>query len=101
MELTYNGELRRVYTGVKRLQMMADQVPIEEEQGGAVVTRSVYGYWGPGYGYSMYGDRIPAGTTGTIWQREGSYAQFEYFDEAQQAYRRVWIPENALDEVFG
>lgn len=101
VELTYSGELRRVYTGVKRLQMMADQVPIEEEQGGAVVTRSVYGYWGPGYGYSMYGDRIPAGTTGTIWQREGSYAQFEYFDEAQQAYRRVWVPENALDEVFG
>ena len=101
VELTYNGELRRVYTGVQRLQMMPDQVPIEEEQGGAVVTRSVYGYWGPGYGYSMYGDRIPAGTTGTVWQREGSYAQFEYYDEGEQAYRRVWVPENALEEVFG
>ena len=98
VELSYNGELRRVYTGVKRLQMAADQVPIEEtEEGSAVVTRSVYPYWGPGYGYTMYGEKIPAGTAGTVWQRENLYAQFEYRDGSGQL-RRVWIPENALEE---
>ena len=96
VELSYNGELRRAYTGVKRLQMSADQVPVESAEGGAVVTRSVYGYWGPGYGYAMYGDMIPAGTTGTIWQREGLYAQFEFPDQNGQL-RRVWIPENAVE----
>lgn len=98
VELSYNGEQRRVYTGVKRLQMSADQVPVEAAEGEAVVTRSVYGYWGPGYGYTMYGDMISAGTSGTVWQREGLYAQFEFFDTAHQQLRRVWIPENALEE---
>ena len=98
VELTYNGELRRVYTGVKRLQMSADQVPAEEAECEAVVTRSVWGYWGPGYGYSMYGDKIPAGTTGTVWQREGLYAQFEFFDKAKQKLCRVWVPNDVLEE---
>ncbi len=98
VELTYNGELRRVYTGVKRLNMAADQVPVEAAECQATVTRSVYGYWGPGYGYAMYGSAIPAGTTGTVWQREAAYAQFEFFDQSVQRYRRVWIPENALEE---
>ena len=97
VELTYSGELRRVYTGVKRLYMSADQVPVEQAESGAVVTRSVYAYWGPGYGYARYGDRIPAGTSGTIWQREGAYAQFEFYDQSRQLLRRVWIPESALE----
>ena len=101
VELTYNGELRRVYTGVKRLNMSADQVPVESAECEATVTRSVYGYWGPGYGYAMYGSVIPAGTTGTIWQREAAYAQFEFYDQSVQKYRRVWIPENALEDSFG
>ena len=102
VELTYDGELRRVYTGVKRLQMSADQVPVEEApESEAALTRSVYGYWGPGIGYTMYGDKIPAGTTGTVWQHEGVYAQFEFYDEAKQLYRRVWVPESALEDSFG
>lgn len=102
VELTYDGELRRVYTGVKRLQMSADQVPVEEApESEAALTRSVYGYWGPGIGYAMYGDKIPAGTTGTVWQREGVYAQFEFYDEAAKLYRRVWVPDSALEDSFG
>ncbi len=101
VELTYNGELRRVYTGVKRLNMAADQVPAEQAEGGATLTRSVYAYWGPGYGYSMYGEVIPAGTSGTVYAREGYYAQFEFYDEASQVIRRVWVPESALQSSNG
>ena len=98
VELDYNGELRRVYTGVKRLQMSADQVAVEEApEYSATLTRSVYGYWGPGYSYSMYGDKIPAGTWGQVWQSEGLYAQFEYYDTSSQQYRRVWVPTDALE----
>ena len=97
VELTYNGELRRLYTGVKRLQMSAEQVPVEQAEGGATLTRSVWAYWGPGYGYAMHGDKIPAGTTGTIWLREGNYVQFEFYDAAQKQLRRVWVPDNALE----
>ena len=98
VELDYNGELRRVYTGVKRLHMSADQVTVEEEpEYSATLTRSVYGYWGPGYSYSMYGDKISAGTWGQVWQTEGLYAQFEYYDTNSQQYRRVWVPQDALE----
>ncbi len=101
VEVTYNGELRRVYTPADQLDFLPDQVPAENAEGGAVLIRSVYGYWGPGYGYSMFRDKIPAGISGTIWQREGAYAQFEYYDERTQQYRRVWVPEKALETVNG
>jgi hypothetical protein len=45
----------------------------------------------------MYGEKIPAGPAGTVWQRENLYAQFEYRDGSGQL-RRVWVPENALEE---
>ena len=35
-------------------------------------------------------------TAGTVWQEEGAYAQFEYFDENLQQSRRVWVPVGAL-----
>ena len=98
VELTYNNEKRRVYTGVKQLNMAADQVSEEEVQYSAVLLRSVYAYWGPGYGYTMYSDPVVAGTSGTVWQTEGSYAQFEFFDEGEQMMRRVWVPVSALEQ---
>ena len=101
VELEYLGLKRRIYTGVKRLQMSADQVMTEEAEGGAVLTRSVYAYYGPGNGYDMYPDKIPAWTSGTIWMRENLYALFEYYDAAQNLYRRVWVPESALQASNG
>ena len=99
IEVSYNGELRRVYTGVKRLEMRAEDVPVEEAEGSGLLTRSVYAYYGPGYGYSMYKNAIPAGTSGTVWQRESSYALFEYSDG--EHLRRVWVPESALETGVG
>ena len=99
VEVSYGGELRRVYTGVKRLEMNAEDVPVEESEGSALLTRSVYAYYGPGYGYSMYKKAIPAGTFGTVWQRESSYALFEYDDGG--SLRRVWVPEKALETGVG
>ena len=66
-----------------------------------MLSRSVYAYWGPGYGYAMYEKQVPAGTEGTIWAIEGSYAQFEYYDEEAQMLRRVWVPESALESGNG
>ena len=99
IELTYAGERRRVYTGVKRLNMKADQVPAEEiPVGYAITVKEVYGYYGPGYGYAMTGIKIPSGTSGTVWAVEAGYAQFEYYDAAKKVYRREWIPESALQD---
>lgn len=101
VELSYAGELRRVYTGVKRLNMQAEDVPVEEVQTSAVLTRSVYAYWGPGYGYAMYKNAIPAGTSGTVYAWENAYAQFEYYDTEAGHTRRVWVPSGALEAGNG
>ena len=101
-EFSYNGEMRRAYTGVKRLDMQAGDVPAEYQLADeAVLNRSVYAYYGPGYGYTMYNRQIPAGTEGKIWRSEGEYAQFEFYDEAEGAWRRVWVPESALEAYNG
>ena len=103
VELTVDGELRRTYTTRENLQIADEQVgnliPMEEAVGDALVIRSVFAYQGPGALYSYF-DKIPAGTTGTVWQVEGLYAQFEYRD-ANGMLRRVWIPEGAVEYVFG
>ena len=101
-EFSYGGELRRAYTGLKRLEMQVSDVPVEYVvTPAAVVNRSVYAYWGPGYGYSMYKNPIPAGTEGIVWQVENGYAQLEFYDSAEGKTRRVWIPESSLDTSFG
>ena len=101
VELSYGEDLRRVYTGLKRLSMDVNLVPTEESQGSYAVKRSVYPYYGPGYKYTLYNKQVPAGTTGTVWMREDSYVLFEYFDASLQMNCRVWIPEGSLEEDAG
>ena len=97
-EFTYRGEKRRAYTGLKRLDMLVTQVPIEFlQQAGVRLKRSVYGYYGPGYGYAMHGDKIPAGTVGDIWMTEGAYALIEFYDSQKGTLRRIWVPESSLE----
>ena len=100
-EFTYHGEKRRAYTGLKRLNMQVSDVPQEYAIRYAVVNRSVYAYWGPGYDYTMYKNPIPAGTEGTVWQTENGYAQLEFYDSSEALTRRVWIPESALEAHNG
>ncbi len=101
-EFSYGGEKRRAYTGLKRLNMLVSQVPVEFIiETDVVLSRSVYAYYGPGYGYTMYQQRIPAGTTGTVWQEEGGYSQLEFYDEEMGMTRRVWVPSSALEAMNG
>ncbi len=101
-EFTYRGELRRAYTGLKRLNMSVSDVSAEYVMvQSATVNRSVYAYWGPGYNYTMYKDPIPAGTEGTVWQMENGYAQLEFYDYTAGLTRRVWIPFSALEFSYG
>ena len=99
---TSGGEQRRAYTGLKRLDMDVSQVPVEFVQAtDVVVKKSVYAYYGPGAGYSRYKAKIKKGTVGTVYLKEGDYVQFEFYDETEGKWRRVWVPESALDIAFG
>ena len=103
VELTYAGKLRRVYTGVKRLNMDALQVPVEEASyGETVVTVEEYGRYGPGYGYDVTDYKVPVNTIGEIWEIENGYVQFEYKD-SKGTMRRTWIPMSSttFDDAQG
>ena len=45
--------------------------------------------------------QIPAGTSGEIWMTEDNYALFEFYDTATSAWRRVWVPLDALESSNG
>ena len=91
VEFTYGGSARRAYTGLKRLNMSADQVPEEYPLStNANITDDCRVYLGPGTNYTHRNDMITAGTCGTIYTIENGYAQFEYNDGSQ--YHRVWVP---------
>lgn len=102
VEFTYGGEKRRAYTGLSRLSMQVSQVPVEfPVRRDALLARAVYAYYGPGYAYTLYAGRLPAGIMGDVWQVENGYALLDYYDEGARQQRRVWVPETALEESNG
>lgn len=102
VEFTADGEKRRGYTPIQCLDMRVTQVPVEFiQERDTTMIKSVYGYYGPGYGYALHTPRIPAGTEGDVWETEAGYALFEYYDTDAQTMRRIWVPEAALEQSNG
>lgn len=96
VEFTYQNRLRRAYTGLKRVDVDEALLPQEEILSTATLLREVAPRFGPGINYAARNLSLPAGLTGTVYAHENNWAQFEYFDEEKQLYRRVWIPDNDL-----
>jgi len=90
VEFTYQGTLRRAYTGLKRVNVDIDRVPEETQLGSATVTKAATAYYGPGTAYTRYKNAVPAWTTGTVWNRENGYVQFEYVNSSGTKVR-VWL----------
>ena len=101
LEFDWGNEKRRVYTEVTRTYLSAGQGTVETMLSDAILSRSVFGYWGPGYAYSLIEKRIPEGTSGSVWMEEGMYALFEFQDPDTGMLRRVWVPKNALEAMNG
>lgn len=96
VEFTYQGTLRRAYTGLKRVNVDIDRVPEERQSGSASVTRNATAYYGPGTAYTRYKETVPAWTTGTVWNRENGYVQFEYVN-SKGVKVRVWLSSNDVN----
>lgn len=91
VEFSYNGTMRRAYTGLKRLNMNVKRVPAEKIiYNGATVLHDSQTAWGPGENYAQHNNTVYAGTCGVIYSIERNYAQFEYNDG--KLNHRVWIP---------
>lgn len=100
VELNYGSELRRVYTGLKRVDIDINLVQDEGELCYAQTLTRYIPYYGPGTNYTAHKDYVPASTVGSVYAFENGWVQFEYFDEGKQQYRRVWLPITCM-HIFG
>ncbi|MGN0777947.1 MAG: hypothetical protein ACI4MJ_02265 [Aristaeellaceae bacterium] len=96
IELTYSSELRRMYTGLKRVDIDINDVQEEYPLYFATVTGNYTPYYGPGTNYTAHKLTVPAGTEGIVYALENGWAQLEYYDASKEQYRRVWLPMDRL-----
>ena len=92
VELSYGSELRRMYTGLKRVDIDINTVQDEYQMYFATVISSNIPYYGPGTQYTAHKETVPAGTDGIIYGMENGWVQLEFYNEAKKQYRRVWMP---------
>lgn len=96
VEFTYKNRLRRAYTGLKRVDVDEARLPREELLAYATADRQVTPRFGPGTQYEARNLTVYAGQYGSIYAYENGWAQFEYYDDFAQLYRRVWISVDDL-----
>ena len=97
VELNYGSELRRVYTGLKRVDIDINDVQDECPLFYARVKSSNIPYSGPGTIYTAHKNAIAAGTEGIIYGFEDGWVLFEFYNAEKKQYRRVWMPIDRLE----
>ena len=97
VELNYGSELRRVYTGLKRVDIDINDVQDECPLFYARVKSSNIPYYGPGTAYTAHKNAIAAGTEGIIYGFEDGWVLFEFYNADKKQYRRVWMPIDRVE----
>ena len=97
VELNYGSELRRVYTGLKRVDIDINDVQDECPLLYARVKSSNIPYYGPGTIYTAHKNAIAAGTEGIIYGFEDGWVLFEFYNADKKQYRRVWMPIDRVE----
>lgn len=97
VELNYGSELRRMYTGLKRVDIDINAVQDECPLYFARVISSNIPYYGPGTAYTAHKEAIAAGTEGIVYGFEDGWVLFEFCNADKKQYRRVWMPIERLE----
>ena len=95
VEFSYRGGLMRAYTGLKRVDIDAGLLPLDEAPVEARVAQTATAYRGPGTAYLPFSFTVPAGTEGLMYNREAGYAQFSFTD-TEDVQHLVWIDMGQL-----
>lgn len=96
-EFSYRGEMYRLYTGFKRVDVDR-MVPESEEQGEPVtITADVYPHFGPGYEYAKSDKCIPANTEVEGFYVENGWVMFDYELDSGKILRAWAPPEKWVD----
>ena len=96
VEFTYQGSLRRAYTGLKRVGVDPALLREEASMGNAEIIQKATPRYGPGKEYTPRKFDVRKGTAGTVWAVENGWVQFEFFARADDCYYRVWVPESSV-----
>ena len=99
VELNYGSELRRMYTGLKRVDIDINTVQDETPLYFARVNSDKLPYYGPGTAYTAHKNAIAAGTEGIVYAFEDGWMLFEFYNADKDRYRRVWMPIERLDII--
>ena len=94
VEFSYNGQLMRAYTGLKRVNGVdLNSVPTESVIGTCRLSSSATGYYGPGTQYRKMSYSVPANTTCDVIMTENNWllVEFPYYKKNYQK-SRAWIP---------
>lgn len=100
VEFEYHDQLRRAYTGLKRVNVNIDDVPMERELGSGTMLKDATAYFGPGSRYAQFEDRAPRGVSITAYGYENGYYLVEFISKKHKKkadeYRRCWVTESAV-----
>lgn len=100
IELKYDAQWYRVYTGSDRVDVNVNHVPDEPNVNDPLDTqptlRNVNAAFGPGNAYALYSRSIiPEGTSCKIFAIENGWVQVEYLTP-EGILRRGWVPLDAI-----
>ena len=97
VDFTAYGGHRRAYTGLKRLDISADQIPEEQPLNlHAVLRQDVIPRHGPGRDYMKHKDvTLYAGESATVIMRENGWVMLEIL-RPDQPRMRVWVEEASV-----
>lgn len=97
VEFTANAQRYRLYTGYKRMYANLNMVPTEAPLQQCAVNLESDAFAGPGWAYHLWDDKVPAGTSATLYEVEYGYAHIECYNPVQDCMWRVWVPLAVLD----
>lgn len=95
LEFTYQGVKRRLWTGVKRVEVDLNKVK-EEKKKGLVHVDATKAYAGPGAKYYKLGNVVYDEDEVEWYSKENGYVEIDYYDVNREVQRRVWVPESAV-----
>ena len=103
VEFTYNGQLMRAYTGLKRVDGVdMNSVPTESVLSTCRLSSPVKGYYGPGTQYKMMSYSVPANTTCDVIMVENNYVlvEFPYYKKNYEK-SRAWVHTSLVSGNYG
>lgn len=97
VDFTAYGGHRRAYTGLKRIDLEAWQIPLEQPlNDGGYVRETVTPRTGPGNDYmTCKGVTLVSGDSVLVMAVENGWLQIEFFVESGQTMR-AWVPERCV-----